>query len=951
MNGLDTLTIVDSHFDSNSSGMEIYGPTSTAPFTNVSITGSTFSSDASKGIYAERLSNAVLDNVTVNASGTSGGFAAGIDINLKTQAFASIEIKNSSITGSGTGDPTNGYGLTIKARDDGANGPTTLVGVNVHNNVITGNQRGIRLGEPTKNNPGPTGVHINKNNISGNVSGEGMTNVTQTPADAECNWWGNANGPGGSGPGSGNTVGPNIDFSPWLTSSNLSGNCAPEANNDTASTPEDTQLVVAAPGVLANDKDFESSPLTATNASDPPHGTVALNTNGGYTYTPDANYFGPDSFTYTANDGTTDSAPATVNITVSSVNDPPVAVNDSGSTNEDNALSKTAATGVLSNDTDVANESQTLTAIKVTDPAHGTVTLNSDGSYTYTPNANYFGTDSFTYKANDGTDDSNTATVNLTVNSVNDPPVANPDSGTVHMNATLDKTSANGVLSNDTDVANESQTLTAVLVTDPVHGTLALHDDGSYSYEPDSGYSGSDSFQYKANDGTDNSNTTTVSITVTAVNQSPTANDDTGTTNEDTQLSKTAATGVLANDSDPESDPLTATKASDPAHGTVTLNSNGSYTYTPDANFNGSDSFTYTASDGTDTSNPATVMITVSPVPDNPTAGNDSRSVNEDAGATNLDVRSNDADADGDAFTVTSASDPAHGTTALSGGDVTYTPDPNYCNSQSDGSPDTFTYTLNGGATATVSVSVLCADDAPVAADDAKTVAQGAPATELDVLTNDPDPDGGPKQVVSATQAARGTTAVTAAGVSYKPDPLYCNSQPGGAADTFTYTLNGGSQATVSMTVTCRSPGGQGENLAPVFASARVTNPTFAVNTSGPAETPVTARAKKGTTFVYSLSETARVLFTIEQRTTGRSVGGKCVRPTRSNATKRACTLYVKIGSFAQNGVAGTNSKPFSGKIGRRSLRPARYRATLVATDTAGNKSAPKRINLTVVAR
>ena len=955
------LTIDDSQFDSNAFGLAIFiaTPTTplTAPFTNVSITDSTFNNNSSKGIYAERLDDAVLDNLTVDSSGTTGTFAAGIDINLKKNASDDIEIKNSDITDSGTGDATNGYGLTIKARDDGTtNGPTTLTGVDVHHNTITGNQRGVRLGEPTKNNPGPTDVHFNKNDISGNLSGEGMTNVTTVSSvDAECNWWGSANGPGSPPPPERNTAGPNIDFSPWLVSNDLNGNCPPEANDDVGTTNEDTQLTVAAPGLLANDKDFENATLTAAEVTDPANGDVTVNSNGSYTYTPNANFNGTDTFTYKVNDGTHDSAPATVTITVNAVNDAPVAVDDTGTTNEDTPLT-VVAPGVLGNDTDVENN--TLTAAEVTDPANGDVTVNSDGSYTYTPNLNFNGTDTFTYKANDGQADSNTATVTITVNAVNDAPVAVNDSYSTHddddpgeEDSSLDRNATDGVLANDTDVDNDPEDLTAALVDDVDHGDLEFHDDGSFSYTPDAGYTGPDSFTYKANDGELDSSPATVSITVAAFNEKPAAIEDSYSTAEDTPLS-VPAPGVLDNDTDADGpDPLTATNASDPANGTVTLASDGSFTYTPDANFEGTDSFTYTAFDGDKTSDPTTVTISVNAVDDPPTAVDDSSAVTEDSGATALAVRGNDDNADGGPLMVASASDPDHGTTALSGGDVTYAPDANYCGN------DTFTYTLNGGDSATVSVTVACADDAPGAANDAATVAQGAPATPVDVLANDPDVDGGPKQVTGATQAPRGTTTATASGVTYRPDPLYCNSQPGGTPDTFTYTVNGGAQATVAMTVTCAGPQGEGEDtVRPVFASARLSPTTFAVNPRGTAETLVNSgtrrrRAPRGTTFTYRLSESARVLFTIEQRAVGRRVGRTCQRPTSRNRNRRACVRYVKIGSFAAAGDAGSNRKAFSGRIGRRSLRPGRYRATLVATDTAGNKSAAKRLNFRVVRR
>ena len=130
---------------------------------------------------------------------------------------------------------------------------------------------------------------------------------------------------------------------------------------------------------------------------------------------------------------------------------------------------------------------------------------------------------------------------------------------------------------------------------------------------------------------------------------------------------------------------------------------------------------------------------------------------------------------------------------------LTYEPAANFCG------PDSFTYTLNGGSTATVSITVTCVDDAPTAVDDAATVAEDAPATAVDVLANDTDPDGGLKMIGSASDPANGTVVITVggAGLTYQPDPNYCNAPPGTTPDTFTYTLNGGSTATVSITVTC----------------------------------------------------------------------------------------------------------------------------------------------------
>ena len=135
----------------------------------------------------------------------------------------------------------------------------------------------------------------------------------------------------------------------------------------------------------------------------------------------------------------------------------------------------------------------------------------------------------------------------------------------------------------------------------------------------------------------------------------------------------------------------------------------------------------------------------------------------------------------------------------------------------------------------------------------------------------------------------------------------------------------------------------------PRFLSARVVPKTFRVNRKGRAERPARAGAKRGTRFRYSLSEAARVVFTIGRSMPGRRVGRRCVKVTRSNRGRRKCKRFPAVGRFAQSASAGANTKRFSGRIGRRSLRPGRYRATLVATDAAHNASRPRRLAFRVV--
>jgi VCBS repeat-containing protein len=190
-------------------------------------------------------------------------------------------------------------------------------------------------------------------------------------------------------------------------------NSPPAAMNDTYSTTQNTTLNQAAPGVLGNDTDPEGAALTTQLVSGPSHGALTLNANGSFAYTPAADYAGSDSFTYRANDGTTNSNAATVTITViAAVNLPPVAMNDTYSTTQNTTLNQ-AAPGVLGNDTDP--ERAALTTQLVSGPSHGALTLNANGSFAYTPAANYAGSDSFTYTANDGTNSSNVATVTITV--------------------------------------------------------------------------------------------------------------------------------------------------------------------------------------------------------------------------------------------------------------------------------------------------------------------------------------------------------------------------------------------------------------------------------------------------------------------------------------------------------------------------------------------------------
>src|SRR6185437_7247106 len=311
-----------------------------------------------------------------------------------------------------------------------------------------------------------------------------------------------------------------------------------------------------------------------------------------------------------------DSSPdfALARYAAATVNNPPAARDDSYATAEDTPLT-VPAPGVLGNDSDADGDPLSVPAASVTAPAHGTAAVNADGSFTYTPAADFNGTDTFTYHASDGTALSTAATVTITVTPVNDPPAARDDNYRTEEDTPLSTTASKmaGVLANDSDA--DGDPLTAVLVTGPAHGTLSLNSNGSFTYTPAAGFSGTDSFTYRATDGVLGSNAATVTITVVRPG-TPVAVDDSYRTGQDTPL-MVPPPGVLANDSDPNGDPLRIEirSVTAPAHGTLNLSKSdgGDFTYTPAAGFTGQDSFTYRATDGVLGSNVATVTITVAP--------------------------------------------------------------------------------------------------------------------------------------------------------------------------------------------------------------------------------------------------------------------------------------------------------------------------------------------------
>ncbi|MDM7887425.1 Ig-like domain-containing protein [Curtobacterium sp. RHCJP20] len=520
---------------------------------------------------------------------------------------------------------------------------------------------------------------------------------------------------------------------------------------DTATTTSGTAVTKsAADGVLANDS---GTGLSVVSNTQPAHGSATVRPDGSYTYTPAAGFSGTDSFTYTAKDSSGQTATSTVTVTVT-----PKGTDDAFSVRAGGTASADAANGLLAND-----GGSDLTITSHTDPTHGTLELGKDGSYRYTPAPGFSGTDSFTYTATDGNGATTTATVTVTVT-----PAAAADSITVTAGGPT-TVGAPGLLGND-----QGTDLTVTGSTQPAHGTVTVGSDGSYTYTPADGYSGNDSFDYTVTDGNGKSDTVTVTVLVR-----PAANDDTLTTRAgETLTTTTRQDGLLGND---RGTGLTVTGNTQPAHGALTLNPDGTYSYVPATGFSGTDTFQYTVTDAAGTVATATVTVVVPP-----TAKDDTASTAANTPVT-VDVQRNDL---GTSLGTQIATQPAHGTAAVDDqGRIEYRPTTDWSGT------DTLTYQVvdksgRSSAQATVTITV-----APIArSDDASTTA-GTPVTvpASTLLRND---SGAGLTVTGVSRATDGTVALDADG-----NAVYTPADGFSGTGTFWYDVRDASGGTASSWV------------------------------------------------------------------------------------------------------------------------------------------------------
>lgn len=404
-------------------------------------------------------------------------------------------------------------------------------------------------------------------------------------------------------------------------------NNAPMAVNDLVALSPDQSVSIA---VTGNDTDLDIGDTLDLDTLDlvtfPANGTAAV-LGGEIRYTPDSTFTGTDSFTYTVRDSQgAMSNVATVIVNVLGSNELPVAANDAATVNEDDSVN----INVLANDSDIDGELDMTSVMIMTAPQHGTAEVDAlTGSVLYTPNANFHGSDNFTYVVkDDGASTSNAATVEITVVSVNDAPIANNDTVTIteHVSYRIN------ALGNDVDLDGQLVVESISIMEVPQFGSIQMDaTDGSIIYTPSAQFNGEDAFTYRVQDNEGAwSHEATVFITTRVVAEPPLANNDWVTTTEDEAISL----DILANDLEISGhvDPATLV-LSTPTYGTVVHHGNGTVTYHPAANFFGTDQFHYTVENNAgDVSNQATVTVRVDPVNDVPVMeGTPAASVNQGA--------------------------------------------------------------------------------------------------------------------------------------------------------------------------------------------------------------------------------------------------------------------------------------------------------------------------------
>ncbi|MDW1872048.1 tandem-95 repeat protein, partial [Vibrio sp. Vb0598] len=551
-------------------------------------------------------------------------------------------------------------------------------------------------------------------------------------------------------------------------------NDAPIATNDAIQTDEDSQVVI---DVLANDSDIEGDDLIITSASVPEEQGIVEIIDGKLVFTPAENFNGNATISYTISDGELEDE-AQVSVTVNSVNDAPIASNDTTITEEDSSVT----IDVLPNDTDIDGDTLSIESASVPE-TQGTVEI-VDGKLVFIPAENFHGDAEITYTVTDGalTDQ---ATVNVTVNAVNDTPVVE--------SSIADQTLAE-------DFTPYSINLnTAFSDVDNVDGELTFSVSGNSNiqvaivngiatFTPTADWNGSEALTFTATDPSGESVSQTVNFTVAPVADIVA---DKATVVEDTPT----IIKVLDNDTFEGDDKVVSLDTNNgPANGTVSVNPDGSVTYTPNDNYHGTDSFTYIVTSG-GVSESTTVNVDVTPVNDAPVATNDNAVTDEDTPVT-IDVLPNDTDIDGDKLSIESASVPeTQGTVEIVDGKLVFTPAENF-----HGDAE-ITYTITDGALtdqATVNVTVNAVNDTPVVESNIadQTLAEDFTPYSIDLNTAFSDVDNADGELTFSVSGNSNIQVAIVNGIA-----TFTPTADWNGSETLTFTATDPSGESVSQTV------------------------------------------------------------------------------------------------------------------------------------------------------
>lgn len=528
----------------------------------------------------------------------------------------------------------------------------------------------------------------------------------------------------------------------------------------------------------------------------PEHGKVVDNGNGTLTYTPIANFNGEDKFTFTP-DG---NHSITVNLSIAAVNDPPIAHDAKETTLEDQNLILSQADFLKQNVTDV-DEGDKLSIVSVNSSVdtHGQVFLDEKGNIVYSPAPNFNGDAQFTYTVQDSQGARDTARVIVNVIPVNDPPTANPDFFTIDTKTSW-TISADSLVANDKDVENDH--LTVVKVLNPEEGTVLL-DKGEITFTPGPNFT-QGGFDYVVSDG---EKTDTGQVTITLhekPNLPPLARDETVSTTSAHDSLTIAARQLLANDADPENDPLTIIAVKDGNNGSVRLDNSGNVVFTPASEFVNQKvgNFTYQISDGHGNLANATAVVTLNNMP--PKANDDSITTNSVAPVTIAasQLLANDQDPENNALRIDVLHNGNNSSVAFDRqGNIVFTPDGEFVK-QGVGN---FTYQVNddNGNTATATVTVSLTNRPPLAGPDLVTTDNTRPLTitASQLLANDSDPDGDPLKISNVNNGQNGTVKLDNQGnVVFTGDANFSLQREGN----FTYDLTDGQGHTATATVTVK---------------------------------------------------------------------------------------------------------------------------------------------------